>query len=483
MDWSVYQGPAIGELTSLTQSANTVHLKLVSVDCERITERITVMTRKKQKIEILRLDNWIVEIATDKMKVRENSGRRNFTLQKAGVSKWKLSGMSSKGSRHRETFGADHLEGAVQHSISRLYGIVKLEETSQEPLNIAQAMDRAIRASHGQEENKKNLRRYAKYFINWAQCEKLYWWHEIRRSHVDTYINSLVERKLKRKTILNYLEPIRMTGNRMCDDDPALINPTRNLRLRTDLGKSHQYDDLHGHDALSIEEVLEFADWLSSSKFGRILRVGVLISGLMGMRQREVGHLTWSNVDMINKTVTIQEETEHKPKNTYSVRRHPLPENIYEELANLPRSSKTIIDFKKLRKLRGCEPAESITDAVLYYTHLVRIMMNQWRPGIKLSGKDLRNTLQTTALDNPLEWNKSLVDRFCGHSPKSMMERHYFADRNSRLLQLYREQVIPMIDKQVTRFKMAKKDNEGQKFDEKDSSSSLRIIDMNELSG
>ncbi len=66
-----------------------------------------------------------------------------------------------------------------------------------------------------------------------------------------------------------------------------------------------------------------------------------------------------------------------------------------------------------------------------------------------LPGNDLRNTLQDTCLKDQARWNVYLVDRYVGHAPRSIMERHYADQQKGRLVDAFREKVVPLIDEAV----------------------------------
>jgi len=167
------------------------------------------------------------------------------------------------------------------------------------------------------------------------------------------------------------------------------------------------------------------------------------------LRQREVIFLTWKNMDLEDGTLTIQEEDGHKPKNTYSIRRLPIPEVILTELRGIAQRMGRVIRPEELKKFHRCKEENFAYDLSHYYSLSLNAALKEWMEESRLSAKDLRRTIQTHALDNPGTWNQMLVDRYCGHAPTTMMERHYFADQRKRLVGLFREHVVPLIDAEV----------------------------------
>lgn len=395
--------------------------------------------------------NWTATGKDRKYKIRERGGKMQFTLHQEGTLRWRVNGTSSNGSRLRERFDAASLEEAICAAAAFLDP--QQEASAPEPEvvrhDLAEAFNFAISASHGQPENKKNQLRYAGYFIEWAERNDVRYWCEVRRQVVDTYVNFLVKRGLKRKTILNYLEPIRLAGRRLVESFPEHYhNPVQTLRLRGDLGLDGMWREDDGQDVLSLAEVMEFAEWLKSHPRGALLRPGVLLSGVMGLRLREVVYLTWNSVDLVAGTVTIQAEPGHKPKNTYSVRKLPMPKVVWDCLREIPKTGDRVIPVEDLREQhRRSEDFHYYL--AHYYSGVLIEVIRQWRPGSPLSGKDLRKTLQTHAIENSSTWNVYLVDRFCGHAPKSVMEKHYFGDRKARMVELFRQEVTARLDAEL----------------------------------
>jgi integrase len=444
------------------------------------------MTRSSQKTETTVIGNWIAERQDRKYKMREIGTERQFTLHQESAFRWKVSGISSDDSRRRERISATALDEAINLGVDLLYPEIRVPPTTVVSYDLAEAFSTAIESTHGQKENRGNLFRYAEYFTAWAEKEGLKLWSEVRRDVVDRYVNYLIGRGLKRKTILNYLEPLRLTGRRLAESCPEVYhNPAGTLRLRGDLGLDGLWREDDGNEALNLGEVIEFADWLLTQPQGAILRPGVLLSGIMGLRMREVIYLTWHSVDVKEGTVTVQKEEGHKPKNRYSVRKLPMPRIVLECLRSLPRTSPRVVPAEMIRKVnRG--KTEFLELLANFYSGLLNDMLERWRPGIRLTGKDLRNTLQTHAIENANEWNVYLVDRFCGHAPKSVMEKHYFADRNIRMVDLFRREVTARLDDEIDRVAKARRAQDGTKWHDEEKpepDARAQVVDLNQLMG
>jgi hypothetical protein len=53
-------------------------------------------------------------------------------------------------------------------------------------------------------------------------------------------------------------------------------------------------------------------------------------------------------------------------------------------------------------------------------------------------------------------WNTYLVDRYVGHAPQTVAERHYFGDKKGRMVEVFREHVAAKIDGLIDRIEKAK---------------------------
>ena len=69
---------------------------------------------------------------------------------------------------------------------------------------------------------------------------------------------------------------------------------------------------------------------------------------------------------------------------------------------------------------------------------------------MKIKPKDLRNTLQTEAIDGG--WYGYYVQRYVGHAPQTIGERHYHGDQGKRLIPLFREKVVSHIEAIISRW-------------------------------
>ncbi len=122
-----------------------------------------------------------------------------------------------------------------------------------------------------------------------------------------------------------------------------------------------------------------------------------------------------------------------------------------------------------------------------HFAHYFRGRLNEelkaWKPGTDSCAKDLRNTLQTFAIDHPELLNVHLVDRFCGHAPRSTMERHYYADQGSRLYDKYEKEVLPVLEAQIVSAQLSNWQKSAHKCNRSNSQEieGFQVIDLAEV--
>ncbi|MDK2973502.1 MAG: Phage integrase family [Candidatus Sumerlaeota bacterium] len=355
-------------------------------------------------------------------------GDRVFSLTKEGHLRWRLSGVDSSGCRRRPYVDAESLEDAILQAASVLYDDHRLgSRPNDHPhLSIEEALSQALRCSQCGDER----------------------WEDLRLSHVVEYVGNLRDRGLKQNTIKRYLEPVRETSLRMAEMYPEHYrHALAAFKLRKDAGRSGHYDESEGTRALTIAEVVSFYNWLEDHPHASSLQLAVLLCGLMGLRLREAIFLTWGNIDLIGGTITIQDEPGHRVKNGYSIRRLPMPLLVTDHLRGLVGGcgSDRVLSLVSQRiEMRTSTRPDNLLGQRL------RSSLLRWDSDRgDLPGNDLRNTLQDAALKDQTRWNVYLVDRYVGHAPRSIMERHYADNQRGRLVDAFREKVVPLIDEAV----------------------------------
>lgn len=366
-----------------------------------------------------------------------------YQLLQVDFNRWKMSWIDSRGSRHRIQLKAENDSTALRLA----------EEAYQNPPRKGQKHDpnlsrrslqesvHRIRISDALLDSAKSRnwsawhRRmdgyYCKYFLKWIDSKGLNFWDQLRFEHVEEYKSFLVESGYAFDTIRLYLTPVRRTARWLAVNWPKHYHNICEALLftRSDL-KVTEYDDNQGNPVLSIAEVLDFLDWLSRSSLYSHLAPLVALQGLAGLQLQEAFRLTWEKIDFSEGTVTIDGEV----KNRYRIRKIPLA-NVVLWL---------------LRTTRDVQPEGSILQEYRHYTHYSNALkrcLRFWNASASIKPKDLRNTIQSAAIDGG--WYGYYVQRYVGHAPQTIGEKHYHGDRGVRMLPLFREKVVGPIEAEI----------------------------------
>ncbi|MBN2329123.1 MAG: site-specific integrase [Candidatus Omnitrophica bacterium] len=379
------------------------------------------MTRKT-KIQSTRRKTWKIN---------------HFTLHREEGNKWKVSGRDLDGAYRRIRFEAEDLETAVKAAKERMRSPVSPADEFP-VLQIADALIRAAQNRNWNEVHRKSDARNCELFLRWVDSKGLRYWHELRFEHVEEYQSLLIQRGLAFDTIRLYLWPVRRTARWIASNWPGrYVNICENLRLSRHRVQNAVYNEETGNPVLTVAEVLDFLEFIHGRALGRKLSASIALQGLMGLRLQEALRLTWDKVNFDQGTVVV----DGKVKNCFSVRCLPCPEAVQWLLRRKWETSRS-------------EEAPEITPGYSDYRHYssaVKKLLHHWRPGIRIKPKDLRNTLPTAALEGG--WHSVYVERYIGHSPRSITERHYHGNQGKRLIRLYREKVAAFIDEEAQAWK------------------------------
>jgi len=249
------------------------------------------------------------------------------------------------------------------------------------------------------------------------------------------YQKHLEDRGLAPQTIRHYMKPVRRAAKWVASNWPwAYPNICENLRHPMKTCRGVKYDGQAGNPVLLLGEVLEFIDWLERHPVWNRLAPGVVLQGLAGLSVLEALRLTWGKVDFKTGTVTIDGDV----KNSSRVRCIPIAEAVLWILrkAQLARLS-----------IRENDLIIPLYRDYRHYSNAIRKALRAWNPEVSIKAKDLRNTIQTAAIDGG--WYGYYVQRYVGHAPSSIGEKHYHGDQGDRLLPLYRQKVLSHIQAAV----------------------------------
>ena len=142
----------------------------------------------------------------------------------------------------------------------------------------------------------------------------------------------------------------------------------------------------------------------------------------------------WAKVDFATNTLTV----EGVVKNRYRTRRIPVSKVV----AWVLRWSK-----QWNSAVGPNDPVQPGYGHYRSYSQGVARAIKHWKPGLAFKPKDLRNTLQTAAIDG--DWYGYHVVRYVGHSPRNIGERHYYGDRGARLVEQLKTHVVEKIEAEI----------------------------------
>lgn len=366
-----------------------------------------------------------------------------FTLLHERPDQWKVSGKDSIGRYRRIRFEAQGLSQALHKAEQILDDQSMGFELSQESMDSLQISDALIRSCENRnwtDYTRKSELACCDYFLQWVDGLGLTYWHELRYEHVLKYQKCLVDRDLAYDTIRLYLLPVRRTAKWVASNWPKEhVDICQNLRLSRRLNQSMLYDEEEGNPFLSIHQVLDFLQWLSNKPNFEPMMMGIALQGLAGLQLQEALRLTSDKVDWGEKTLTIDGAV----KNRYRIRRIPVCSIVMGLLRRYSDSS---------------QPTGNLIPHYANYSnysHAVSRELKRWDSSIHITPKDLRNTIQTVAIDGG--WYGYYVQRYVGHAPQTIGERHYHGDKGKRLIPLFRNNVVSHIEEEIRKWKAPSK--------------------------
>jgi len=212
------------------------------------------------------------------------------------------------------------------------------------------------------------------------------------------------------------------------------VDICRNFKLSRKEFVPTRYDENRGNPYLSIHQVLDFLDYLARDAERNRLTIGVALQGLVGLQMQEALRLPWEKVDLNDETITIDGVV----KNRYRIRKIPVSDVVVWLLRRARRS----VDQAGL----------IISDYAAFdnYSHAVHRELQRWDPRVTIKPKDFRNTIQTAAIDGG--WYGYYVQRYVGHAPSTIGEKHYHGDQGKRLIPLFREKVVSYIEAEISKW-------------------------------
>lgn len=352
----------------------------------------------------------------DAFKVR--GPRWEYSLKVLETGRWKLSGKNTRGERRKPHFDALSIEDAIEKA-NRLLGFGETPQGSD--LRINRVLGRWLDSRSIRQRTKSDYRSHIKVFLDWCEEQELSLWVELRLEHIEKYRNHLIERR-KGWTPYHYLKVVRAASKwaarnwrgEFVDFCDGFILPKPSVQLLKE-----------ETNALTLDEVAEFCQWLNDHEEGSQILPVVALCGFCGLRVLEALRLPWSCVDLDSETLDITGEV----KNPHSERRIPFPKIVGRLLSQMRQESGFVVSAFRDKDS---------------YARVFRKLYDEWNPQHRIVPSDLRDVIQTLA--EVEGWKGFVMDRYVGHAPQTMSQRHYTKRSSEALVEDMRVQVTSRID-------------------------------------
>ena len=253
---------------------------------------------------------------------------------------------------------------------------------------------------------------------------------DLKRSHVQ---NLYYDTATKSVTIAKRVKTIMNTSMRYAVSRKIISgNPAKEVSLPKKIKQNPYHQrSIDVKKTLNIEQVVTLIEAAKESP----IYMEVLFAAMMGLRRSEINGLKYSDIDYINRTLTVRrqlgnapnKEKEDVPINTYgkqeiilktqsSYRILPIPDFVFEAILerrkiyekNRRRRSKTFQDLDFI----CCSSYGRPRSKMYYWPHYKKLLRENNLPDITFH--DLRSTYCTLLLKN--DFNPKAVSKLLGHA-------------------------------------------------------------------
>jgi integrase len=238
------------------------------------------------------------------------------------------------------------------------------------------------------------------------------------------YAKGLAKGGMTLKSIKHYCYPVRAVAKWASLNREQVRDFSLGFRLPK-VSHEIQFDEGQGRPFLSLELAATFLLWLREQPNGWRILPGVALQSLCGLRIREALRVSWSKVDFARRTIVVDGVV----KNVHSVRRIPVPELVVEVLSSTPHISDRVVDSY---------------DQSHPYGKAVARALKLWSPEAGVEPKGLRRTIPSESVLRG--WHRLALERFIGHSPATITDRHYVGGSVSDMEALMRAEIVQKVD-------------------------------------
>lgn len=197
------------------------------------------------------------------------------------------------------------------------------DETQEIP-TLRRGLEIGLTLSRATPTGKLDLKRRADIFVEWMQKyhKHVYRWNQLRPSHVEQYINHMIQDGLAWDSIRMRLALLKFSWARIRRDFPKDILPLEKVRM-----PKRAKREIVCLDPLHVDKLLS---WLKVYR-KRLYGMGCL-QALAGLRMFEAACLRVQDVNFAAGTITITDTGKHAPKNEFSERKVPVCGEVLEAI-------------------------------------------------------------------------------------------------------------------------------------------------------
>ena len=334
-----------------------------------------------------------------------------------------MSGNDSAGVQRRYRFNAESLQDAIKES-ERVLGYSPPETGVS--LTVDEVFARWLNSRNVSAKTARDYRNAIAAFIGWIEEKgEVPPFADLRMEQLQNYANHLQRKGYAPDSIRLYLYPLTAAARWAAANWPEEIRD-----IGVGLNRPHHVPTEYKADlspALTFREACEFLEFLQGHPEGHKVLLAVAIQVLAGLRVTEVVRLTR---DKLNRDLlTVEGIVKNRP----SLRRIPLPAVVLDLAAAAP-------------------PGERFTiySEMTSYSKAVAELMEQWE-GRRVLTKNLRRTIPTEFRARGLHgW---AMERYIGHAPTTVTDRHYVALHEGKQIELFRRQVVRPINRILRTFR------------------------------
>lgn len=295
---------------------------------------------------------------------------------------------------------------------------------------IQEALTESLKNNRANRNTKIQYTNFANLFHKWLTetFPGIKYWGDLKPKHLNQYILWCEKKRYAYDTIRLRLFIIRSTSKYMSENY---------WKVHRDISKGIKIKRspiMKEPTVLKIDQVIRLLD--HAKEHNANVYPIILLQAIAGLRIREAVHLREGDVDLKAGTITITETAHHKPKTSSSYRTIPIPKRVLETLSVVIQGRKVkgqdTYLFDSGRYCRRSHPgnrgqpwsSSGISRSLKIAFHKV-YRDTRDKSFLDFKPRHLRATFATIAMLARVD--SLYLRRYIGHSPESILEKHYQA--------------------------------------------------------